>query len=173
MWTPAAFCRRGIYLDRHDLTHDAVTPMPEPLFDRTDIRRAVEALAASLERRRVIGDVHVYGGAAMILAYNPHRTATCDIASQFWLDGPMIAAIRETANEYGWPTTWLNNQASGYVARHPGEGDRVFDHPHLQVSVTPAPICRSRERNGKLLETPLRCSARSGRTSRSTTDTDP
>lgn len=138
LWTPTAFRRRGIYLDRHDLTHDGATPMPEPLFDLTDIRRAFEALAAKLERRRVIGHVHVYGGAAMILAYDPHRTATRDIDAQFGPDGPMIAAIREIAKENGWPTTWLNNQAASYVARRPGEGDRVFDHPHLQVSVTPA-----------------------------------
>ncbi|VBA62427.1 hypothetical protein [Mycobacterium attenuatum] len=138
LWTPASFRRRGIYLDRHDLAHDGVTPMmPEPLFDLTDIRRALSALAAKLERRRVVGQVHVYGGAAMILAYDPARTATRDIDAQFSPDGPMIAAIREVARENRWPTTWLNNQAASYVARHPGEGDRVFDHPYLQVNVTP------------------------------------
>jgi hypothetical protein len=72
--------------------------MPEPLFDLTDIRRAFEALAAKLERRRIIGHVHVYGGAAMILAYDPNRTATRDIA-QFSPDGPMIADP-ELASKY-------------------------------------------------------------------------
>lgn len=137
LWTPASFRRRGIYLDRHDLSHDGATPMPEPLFDRTDLHTAFTALAAKLQRRQVIGHVHVYGGAAMILAYDPHRSATRDIDAQFSPDGPMIAAIREIASEKGWPTTWLNNQAASYVARAPGEGQRVFDHPHLQVAVTP------------------------------------
>ena len=137
LWTPASFRRRGIYLDRHDLTHDGASPMPEPLFDLTDIRRAFEALAAKLERRRIIGHVHVYGDAAMILAYDPDRTATRDIDAQFSPDGPMIAAIRAIAHENGWPTTWLNNQAASYVARNPGEGERVFDYPYLQVNVTP------------------------------------
>lgn len=49
----------------------------------------------------------------------------------------MIAAIRAIAHENGWPTTWLNNQAASYAARNPGEGDRVFEHPYLQVNVTP------------------------------------
>lgn len=40
-------------------------------------------------------------------------------------------------SENRWPITWLNNQAAGYLARTPGEGDRVYDHPHLQVNVTP------------------------------------
>ncbi|WP_420891379.1 hypothetical protein [Mycobacterium riyadhense] len=137
LWTPASFRRRGIYLDRLDLTHDGASLMPEPLFGLTDIRRAFQALAAKLERRRIIGHVHVYGGAAMILAYDSNRTATRDIDARFSPDGPMIAAIRAIARENGWPTTWLNNQAASYVARNPGEGDRVFDHPYLQVNVTP------------------------------------
>jgi hypothetical protein len=44
---------------------------------------------------------------------------------------------REVATERGWPSTWLNNQAAGYVSRTPGEGSLVFDHPHLQVAATP------------------------------------
>ena len=37
-----------------------------------------------------------------------------------------------------WPTTWLNNLASNYVSRTPGEGSPVFDHPFLHVVATPA-----------------------------------
>lgn len=137
LWTPASFRRRGIYLDRHDLTHDGVTLMPEPLFDDSELRRAFTALADKLQRRRVVGHVHVVGGAAMILAYDPTRSATRDIDALFSPDGPMITAIREVATEYGWPSTWLNNQAAGYVSRAPGDGSLVFDHPHLQVAATP------------------------------------
>lgn len=137
LWTPAAFRRRGIYLDRHDLTHDGATPMPEPLFDATDLHEAFTALADKLQRRNVIGQVHVFGGAAMLLAYNPDRAATRDIDAQFSPDGPMTAAIREIAYQNQWPTTWLNSQAVSYASRTPGEGARVFDHPHLQVAVTP------------------------------------
>lgn len=137
LWTPASFRRRGIYLDRHDLTHDGDTAMPDTLFDRADIHHAFAALAEKLERRRVIGQVHVYGGAAMILAYDPDRVATRDIDAQFAPDGPMVAAIREISVENHWPTTWLNSQAASYVARNPGQGSRVFDHPYLQVCVTP------------------------------------
>ena len=137
VWTPASFHRRGIYLDRHDLTHDGVAPMPEPLFDHSELRRAFGALAEKLQRRRVIGDVHVVGGAAMILAYDETRVSTRDIDALFSPDGPMIAAIREVAAERGWPSTWLNNQAAGYVSRTPGHGSVVFDHPYLRVAATP------------------------------------
>lgn len=138
IWTPAAFRRHGIYLDRHDLTHDGAAHMTEPLFDATDIRQAFTALAAKLERRNVVGHVHVFDGAAMLLAYNPDRESTRDIDAQFAPDGPMVTAIREVARENHWPTTWLNNQAVVYASRTPGEGPRIFDHPHLQVVATPA-----------------------------------
>jgi hypothetical protein len=49
----------------------------------------------------------------------------------------MREAIREVSSEMSWPTTWLNNQASSYVARRPGEGSLVFDHPFLQIATTP------------------------------------
>ena len=137
VWTPATFRRRGIYLDRHDLTSDGVCVMPEPVFNRTEVQRAFTALAAKLERRGVVGQVHVVGGAAMLLAYDS-RVTTRDIDAVFSPDGPMLDAVREVADEMGWPRTWLNNQASSYVSRTPGEGSPVFDHPFLHVVATPA-----------------------------------
>ena len=74
----------------------------------------------------------------MLLAYDPTRSATRDIDALFSPDGPMVAAIREVASEFGWPSTWLNKQAASYVARNPGQGALVFDHPYLQVAATPA-----------------------------------
>ncbi|SKK33476.1 nucleotidyltransferase [Mycobacteroides abscessus] len=137
-WTPASFVRRGIYLDAHDLTQDGTTPMPDPvLFDQPAIREAFHLLATKLQRRNIIGHVHVIGGAAMLLAYNS-RTITRDIDAVFASDGPVVDAVREIAREKQWPTKWLNNQAAAYAARNPGEGMTVFEHPHLQVMATPA-----------------------------------
>ncbi len=137
VWTPAPFRRRGIYLDRHDLTSDGVSVMAEPVFNRTELQRAFTALAAKLERRCVVGHVHVVGGAAMLLAYDS-RVTTRDIDALYSPDKPMLDAIREVADEMGWPRNWLNNQASSYISRTPGEGGLVFDHPFLHVVATPA-----------------------------------
>jgi hypothetical protein len=138
VWTPAAFRRRGVFLNRADLTHDGVTPMSAPLLDQSELREAFSALAGKLEARRVVGHVHVVDGATMTLAYDPDRMATRDIDALVSPDGPMVDAIREVAEERGWPSTWLNNQAAGYVSRTPGQGSVVFDHPYLQVAETPA-----------------------------------
>lgn len=138
VWTPAAFRRRGIYLDRHDLIHDATPFTPKPLAKSTDPPPGFAALADKLHHRNVVGQIHVIGGHAMLLAYKPGRTATRDLAAQFAPHGPVTAAIRETAHDHQWPTTWLTDQAVSYASRTPGEGARVFDHPHLHVAATPA-----------------------------------
>jgi hypothetical protein len=108
------------------------------VFSRTVLERAFTALAAKLRRRGVVGQVHVVGGAAMLLAYDSRVTTGDRDALLFSPDGPMLKAIREVADEMGWPRTWLNNQASSYVSRTPGEGSPVFDHPFLHVVATPA-----------------------------------
>jgi hypothetical protein len=137
VWTPAAFRRHGIYLDRRDLTSDGACTMPEPVFDRNELRHAFTLLAERLELKGVVGHVHVIDGAAMLLAYDS-RVITRDVDALFAPDGPILEAVREVATEIGWPRSWLNNQASSYMSRTPGEGATVFDHPYLQVVATPA-----------------------------------
>jgi hypothetical protein len=111
--------------------------MPEPVFDRNELRHAFTLLAERLELKGVVGHVHVIDGAAMLLAYDS-RVITRDVDALFAPDGPILEAVREVATEIGWPRSWLNNQASSYMSRTPGEGATVFDHPYLQVVATPA-----------------------------------
>jgi hypothetical protein len=85
----------------------------------------------------VVAHVHVIDGAAMLLAYDS-RVVTRDVDALFAPDGPILEAARDVANQMGWPRSWLNNQASSYMSRTPGEGAVVFDHPYLQVVATPA-----------------------------------
>lgn len=136
VWCPGGFRRRGIYIDRRDLFDDGGEGVAEPLFGRREVLDAFTLLASKLERRSVVGQVHVIGGAAMLLAFDA-RSITRDIDALFSPDGPVRDAVREIAAEKGWPSTWLNDQAAMYVARKPGLGAVVFDHPYLQVMSTP------------------------------------
>ena len=52
--------------------------MNDRLLDQKLLRRAFELLAKHLKRRGVVGEVHVFGGAAMVLAFNS-RQATRDV----------------------------------------------------------------------------------------------
>ena len=106
----------------------------EPLLDRRAIEDAFTRLGDRLVGRGVIGDIYVFGGAAMALAYDARR-ATRDIDALFKPHGIVLEEARIVADELGLPDWWLNEQASAYVA--PG-GDqsarRVFDHPGLRVA---------------------------------------
>ena len=110
--------------------------MNDRLLDQKLLRRAFELLAKHLKRRGVVGEVHVFGGAAMVLAFNS-RQATRDVDAVFAPDTYVLEAAREVAVELGLPKTWLNNQASSYVSGVAGRGTPVFDHPNLRVMVTP------------------------------------
>ncbi len=110
--------------------------MTERLLDQKTLRRAFELLAISLKRRGVVGEVHIFGGAAMVLAFNS-REATRDVDAVFVPDTQVLDAAHEVAVEMRLPKSWLNNQASSYVSGVAGRGTPVFDHPNLRVMVTP------------------------------------
>lgn len=110
--------------------------MSDQLLDRESLRKAFTLLADKLSRKSVVGEIHVFGGAAMVLAFNS-RAATRDVDAVFEPDGHVIDSAHEVARELGLPQSWLNNQASVYVSGRAGRGTPVFDHPHLRVMVTP------------------------------------
>ena len=106
------------------------------LLDREALRRAFDLLAEKLAKRSIVGELHVFGGAAMVLAFDS-RAATRDVDALFRPDGPVLEAAREVARELGLPNSWLNNQASAYVSGRAGRGTTVYDHPNLRVLTTP------------------------------------
>ncbi len=110
--------------------------MTDRLLNREVLEKAFQALAAKLKRRGIVGELHVFGGAAMVLAFNA-REATRDVDAVFAPDTHVIMAAQEVAEELKLPKTWLNNQASNYVSGVAGRGTPVFDHPFLRVMVTP------------------------------------
>jgi hypothetical protein len=107
------------------------------LLDRQLLERAFGLLADKLRRRGVVGELHVFGGAAMVLAFDA-RAGTRDVDALFEPDGPMLDAAREVAVELGLPRSWLNDQAGSYVSGRAGRGTPVYDHPNLRVMTTPA-----------------------------------
>lgn len=111
-----------------------MTAASEPLFDRDHIRDLFRRLGERLQRRGVVGDIYVIGGAAMALAYDARR-ATRDIDAVFLPHGIVHEEAQALATELGLPQWWLNEQASAYVA--PGgdpDAPVSFDHPGLRVS---------------------------------------
>ena len=107
--------------------------MTEALLDQATLRDALRRLAGRLQARGIVGDVYLFGGGAMVLAFNT-RPATRDLDGRFAPDGPLEAEALEVARELGLPRTWLNQQGVFYLPRS-DEPDPipVFDHPNLRV----------------------------------------
>ena len=105
----------------------------EPL-SRELLLAALDDLAERLRVRNTHARLYIAGGAAMILAHDAQR-ATRDIDSAI-AEGyeAVLDAVREIARERGWPSTWLNEQATAYMpsVEH-RQGVAVFEHPYLTV----------------------------------------
>lgn len=99
-----------------------------------ELRAALSEVAEVLQRQHLTARVYVVGGAAMVLAYGADRS-TRDIDALI-LDhhGPVIDAVRQVAQRRGLPGSWLNEQASVYMASTDDTARvTVFDHPSLRV----------------------------------------
>lgn len=110
--------------------------MSEILLSHEKLHQAFELLAEQCAKRGVVGEVHVFGGAAMVLAFHS-RLATRDVDAIFAPDTEVLEAAWVVAKKLGLPKSWLNNQASSYMSGRVGRGTPVFDRPSLRVSVTP------------------------------------
>ena len=105
-----------------------------PAFSGPELQEALSELAVILQRRGQRARIYVAGGAAMILANKSDRL-TRDIDA--WIEegyGPVMDAAQQIARQRGWPSTWINEQATIYMP--PPEkrrGTVVYDHPSLKV----------------------------------------
>lgn len=112
--------------------------MSDRLLSSAEIREAFRRLGERLSRRNVVGDVCVYGGAAMILAFDA-RAATRDVDAIFAPHGAVVEEARLVATEMSLPSSWLNDQVSVYVPRIGDAGQPpAYDHPNLRVRTASA-----------------------------------
>ena len=83
-------------------------PSSQTRLTREQILAALEALNLALAEREVIGELCVFGGAVMVLAFNA-RLATKDVDAVF----EPAALVRELARQVGeiagFPANWLND----------------------------------------------------------------
>jgi hypothetical protein len=108
--------------------------MVDPLLDRSQIHEAFARLAEELRRQNVVGDIYVFGGVAMVLAYRA-RQATRDVGALFEPRETVHKASVKVAEQMGLPRYWLNDQATSYLSRQPDErAATILDFPNLRVT---------------------------------------
>lgn len=104
------------------------------LLGRAELRRAFELMSRLLAERRLVCQVYVFGGSAMVLAFD-ERESTRDVDSRYTSTSAVDAVAAEVARRLGLPRSWLNEQATAYLPREEdADAVVVFDTPNLTVS---------------------------------------
>ena len=84
-------------------------------LDRPTIEAALAAMDARLRAAGVTGEICIFGGTAMVLAFDA-RQATRDVDAVFRPPDLFRKAAAEVAEELSLPADWLNDGVKGFVS---------------------------------------------------------
>ncbi len=102
-------------------------------MDRDEIEKLLRLLADKLAQNDLIGEISIYGGAAMVLAYQS-RLSTRDVDAVFAPQQEIYKAAADIAAEYEIEADWLNDAVKGFLSEK-NETMPFLDLPGLKVFV--------------------------------------
>lgn len=82
---------------------------------KENILAALDRLNELLHEKGVLGELCIFGGAAMVLAFDA-RESTRDVNGIFVPKEEVTAASRQVAEEFGFEPDWLNDGVKGFVS---------------------------------------------------------
>lgn len=103
-------------------------------MDRAEILRLLAELGGELERRGLIGDLYVVGGAAIALAFDARRS-TRDIDAIFSPKADIYAAAAEIGDRYQLPEGWLNDAVKGFLLGPDPYPTQIHEVTGLRIEV--------------------------------------
>ncbi len=111
---------------------------PQPIgsaLTREAILRALSSLSDELGKQGVTGELCLFGGTVMVLAFTA-RLSTKDVDALFQ-PTPLIRNLASRiAEEQDLPTDWLNDGVKGFVsARHETTAGNLPQFPHLRLTM--------------------------------------
>ena len=111
---------------------------PQPTgsaLTRESILRALNSLSDELGKQGVTGELCLFGGTVMLLAFTA-RLSTRDVDALFQ-PTPLIRDLaRRIAEEQGLSADWLNDGVKGYVStRHETTSGNLPQFPHLRLTM--------------------------------------
>jgi hypothetical protein len=102
-------------------------------MERVDIERYLGRLSDALSRRNVVGEIVIFGGAAMVLAHKA-RVSTKDVDAVFEPKSTVYDSAAEVTRDHGAPDGWLNDAVKGFLSGRT-ETRPLLDLPALKVFV--------------------------------------
>ena len=107
----------------------------ESALAREAILGALSALSDELGRQGVLGEVCLFGGTVMVLAFNA-RLSTKDVDGIFHPTSLTRELVRRVGEERQLPPDWLNDGVKGFVsARHETTTGNLPQFPHLRLTM--------------------------------------
>jgi len=100
-----------------------------------EIKQYLEELNEELRLLSIKGEVSLYGGAVMCLAFKA-RVATKDVDAIFHPADIIREAAKRIAARHDLPHSWLNDGVKGYVVEHSRK--LLFHMPNLTVFIPEA-----------------------------------
>lgn len=105
---------------------------------KEQILAALARLNELLHEKGVIGEVCIFGGAAMVLAFDA-RESTRDVDGIFVPKQDVIDSARQVAGEFGFEPDWLNDGVKGFIsddAEYTADGMPVFSNLRIMRPTT-------------------------------------
>lgn len=110
-------------------------PATGSALTREAILRALQTLSDGLGKQGVTGEICLFGGTVMVLAFTA-RLTTKDVDALFQPAQTIRDLARRIAEEQRLPADWLNDGVKGFVsARHETTAGNLPQFPHLRLTM--------------------------------------
>ena len=105
---------------------------------KDQILAALSRLNDLLHEKGVMGEICIFGGAAMVLAFDA-RESTRDVDGIFVPKTEVIQSARQVAEEFGFEPNWLNDGVKGFISNdseYTADGMPVFGNLRIMRPTT-------------------------------------
>ena len=111
---------------------------PKDKLTKEQIIAALSRLNELLHEKGVMGEICIFGGAAMVLAFDA-RESTRDVDGIFVPKTEVIEAARKVAEELNFEPNWLNDGVKGFISNDSeftADGMPVFSNLRIMRPTT-------------------------------------
>jgi len=106
-------------------------------LSKKQILQYLKELSDIMERKNLKGEILLFGGAAMVLAFNS-RSSTKDVDAIFRPKKEIFTISKEIAEKHRLPEGWLNDSVKGFVTSDSFQQNLFIRYKSLSV-YTPEP----------------------------------